>query len=105
MTLSTTTLLGLLKQQKYEFFSGVPCSNFADLFELAELLCVRQLLLRGAVVRKVFARVGFARVDDEELKICRLIFAIESGQRGNLPHKRRSGDAAELEQHVFFAGK
>jgi phosphonopyruvate decarboxylase len=35
MTLSTTTLLGLLKQQKYEFFSGVPCSNFADLFEQA----------------------------------------------------------------------
>ena len=33
MTLSTTTLLGLLKQRKYEFFSGVPCSNFADLFE------------------------------------------------------------------------
>ena len=34
MTLSTTTLLGLLKLQKYEFFSGVPCSNFADLFQL-----------------------------------------------------------------------
>jgi phosphonopyruvate decarboxylase len=33
MTLSTTTLLDLLKQQNYEFFSGVPCSNFADLFE------------------------------------------------------------------------
>ena len=37
MTLSTTTLLGLLKQQKYEFFSGVPCSNFADLFEQVSL--------------------------------------------------------------------
>src|SRR5262245_38350081 len=37
MTLSTTTLLGLLKQQKYAFFSGVPCSNFADLFEQASL--------------------------------------------------------------------
>lgn len=33
MTLSTTTLLDLLKQQNYQFFSGVPCSNFADLFE------------------------------------------------------------------------
>lgn len=33
MTLSTTTLLDLLKQQNYRFFSGVPCSNFADLFE------------------------------------------------------------------------
>lgn len=33
MTVSTTTLLGLLKQQKYDFFSGVPCSNFADLFQ------------------------------------------------------------------------
>jgi phosphonopyruvate decarboxylase len=33
MTMSTMTLLGLLKQQKYEFFSGVPCSNFADLFQ------------------------------------------------------------------------
>jgi len=37
MTLSTTTLLGLLKQQKYEFFSGVPCSNFADLFQQESL--------------------------------------------------------------------
>jgi phosphonopyruvate decarboxylase len=37
MTMSTTTLLGLLKQQKYEFFSGVPCSNFADLFQQASL--------------------------------------------------------------------
>lgn len=37
MTLSTTTLLGLLKQQKYQFFSGVPCSNFADLFEQVAL--------------------------------------------------------------------
>ena len=37
MTLSTTTLLGLLKQQKYAFFSGVPCYNFADLFEQASL--------------------------------------------------------------------
>jgi phosphonopyruvate decarboxylase len=37
MTLSTTTLLGLLKQQKYEFFSGVPCSNFADLFQQVSL--------------------------------------------------------------------
>jgi phosphonopyruvate decarboxylase len=35
--MSTTTLLGLLKQQKYEFFSGVPCSNFADLFQQASL--------------------------------------------------------------------
>lgn len=33
MTLSTTTVLALLKQRKYEFFSGVPCSNFADLFQ------------------------------------------------------------------------
>jgi phosphonopyruvate decarboxylase len=33
MTLSTTILLELLKQQNYQFFSGVPCSNFADLFE------------------------------------------------------------------------
>ena len=33
MTLSTTILLDLLKQQNYQFFSGVPCSNFADLFE------------------------------------------------------------------------
>jgi phosphonopyruvate decarboxylase len=37
MTFSTTTLLGLLKQQKYEFFSGVPCSNFADLFQQVAL--------------------------------------------------------------------
>jgi len=37
MTLSTTTLLGLLKLQKYEFFSGVPCSNFADLFQQVSL--------------------------------------------------------------------
>jgi phosphonopyruvate decarboxylase len=37
MTLSTTTLLGLLKQQKFEFFSGVPCSNFADLFQQVSL--------------------------------------------------------------------
>ena len=37
MTMSTTTLLGLLKQQKYEFFSGVPCSNFADLFQQVAL--------------------------------------------------------------------
>src|SRR5262245_13682516 len=37
MTLSTTTLLSLLKQQKYEFFSGVPCSNFADLFQQVSL--------------------------------------------------------------------
>jgi phosphonopyruvate decarboxylase len=37
MTLSTTTLLGLLKQQKYAFFSGVPCSNFADLFQQVAL--------------------------------------------------------------------
>jgi phosphonopyruvate decarboxylase len=35
--MSTTTLLGLLKQQKYEFFSGVPCSNFADLFQQVAL--------------------------------------------------------------------
>ncbi|MCA6116492.1 phosphonopyruvate decarboxylase [Bradyrhizobium sp. WSM 1738] len=33
MTMSTTTLLALLKRQKYEFFSGVPCSHFADLFQ------------------------------------------------------------------------
>jgi len=33
MTMSTTKLVGLLKQRKYDFFSGVPCSNFADLFE------------------------------------------------------------------------
>jgi phosphonopyruvate decarboxylase len=37
MTMSTTTLLSLLKQQKYEFFSGVPCSNFADLFQQVAL--------------------------------------------------------------------
>jgi phosphonopyruvate decarboxylase len=37
MAMSTTTLLGLLKQQKYEFFSGVPCSNFADLFQQVAL--------------------------------------------------------------------
>ena len=37
MTLSTTTLLDLLKQQNYQFFSGVPCSNFADLFEQVSL--------------------------------------------------------------------
>lgn len=35
MSLSTTTLLDLLKQQNHRFFSGVPCSNFADLFERA----------------------------------------------------------------------
>jgi phosphonopyruvate decarboxylase len=37
MTLSTTTLLGLLKQQNYEFFSGVPCSHFVDLFQQVSL--------------------------------------------------------------------
>ena len=37
MTFSTTTLLGLLKQQRYDFFSGVPCSNFADLFQQVAL--------------------------------------------------------------------
>ncbi|WP_213285407.1 phosphonopyruvate decarboxylase [Bradyrhizobium sp. sGM-13] len=37
MTLSTTTLLALLKQQRYQFFSGVPCSNFADLFQQVSL--------------------------------------------------------------------
>src|SRR5262249_34893907 len=80
-------------------------ADFADLFELVEFLRVREFLLRGIVVWKIFARVRFARVDNEELKIFRLIFSIESGQRGNLPHKRRSGNAAELEQHVLPAGK
>jgi phosphonopyruvate decarboxylase len=33
MALSTTRLLSVLKQRGYSFFSGVPCSNFVDLFQ------------------------------------------------------------------------
>ena len=79
--------------------------DFADLFELAEFSRVCEFLLSGVVVRIVFARVRFARVDYEKLKILRLILAMEFGQRGNLPHEGRSGDAAEFEQHVLLAGE
>lgn len=33
MAVSTTRLVSVLKERGYTFFSGVPCSNFSDLFE------------------------------------------------------------------------
>src|SRR5215217_708941 len=57
------------------------------------------------MVRIVFTRVRFARVDDEELKMLPLIFPMELRQWGNLPHEGRSSDAAEFEQDMLLAGK
>src|SRR5437879_13859837 len=54
-------------------------------------------------MRIVFTRVSLANVDDKELKIVRLVLAIQLRKRRNLLHKRRSSDAAKLEKDVLLA--
>jgi hypothetical protein len=49
--------------------------------------------------------VRFTNVDSEKLKTLIGIAAVEFIQGRDLAHKRRSGDAAELEQDMPFAAK
>jgi hypothetical protein len=55
------------------------------------------------MVRKILPRMRFPHIDDKKLKSLGAILVIKLCQWRNLPHKRRSSDAAELKQYMFFA--
>src|SRR3990172_7355777 len=61
-----------------------------------------ELLLKRAVMREIFSRMGLAHVDDEKCEPLVLVLFVELCKWGNLPHERRSSDAAELKQQMFF---
>jgi hypothetical protein len=48
------------------------------------------------MMRKVFSGMSLSRIDDKKLKSLRAVFLKKLGEWRNLPHERRSSDAAEL---------
>jgi hypothetical protein len=79
--------------------------DVVDLIELAQFFRVGELLLEAIVVRVVFTGVSFASVNDEKLETEFWVLPIKRRQRSNLPHKRRSRDAAELQQDMLPASE
>jgi len=64
-----------------------------------------ELLLKRAVMREIFTRMGLAHVDDEKCEPLVPVLFVELCKWRNLPHEGRSSDAAELKQHMFSSRK
>ena len=66
---------------------------------------MRDLLFKGNVVRKIFARMRLSNVDDKEFEPSWLVAFVKLCEWRNLPHKRRSGYGAELQEYMLLCPK
>ena len=79
--------------------------NIINLVELAQFSRMSDFLLKRLVMRIMLAGMRFARVYYEELESPISIPMVEFRQWRNLPHKRRSRDAAEFQKHMLLFPK
>jgi len=53
-------------------------------------------------MRKIFPWMGLPDINDKELKSLIAVLLIKLREWRNLPHKRRSGNAAKLQKQMLF---
>ena len=76
--------------------------HFDPIF-FSTIACESEFLLPALMRAVMFAWVGLPHVNREKLKALIAVAPVKFVQRRDLAHERRSGDAAELEEHVLFA--
>jgi len=54
---------------------------------------------------KILSRMGFPHIDDKKLKVSAAALLIKLCEWRNLPHKGRSRDTAEFQEHAFLSKK